>query len=183
MDPADLLARAAAGEESAWREVVSRYQALVHSIVRAHRIAPSDGEDLFQEVFLRLHRHALRIEDPRALARWVAVTTRNLCLDHLSRAKRERATSEADEARDPTPAVDLVIERVQRTQEVREALATLPESCQELLRLLYYEMDEPDYRRAAERLGRPIGSIGPTRGRCLSRLLEALLARRSRDET
>jgi DNA-directed RNA polymerase specialized sigma24 family protein len=60
---------------------------------------------------------------------------------------------------------------------VREALATLSERCQALLQALYYEQEEPDYRRVAEQLGMPLGSVGPTRGRCLERLLEALDSR------
>jgi len=173
-DHEGLLARAAAGEESAWRDLVARYQALVHSVVRAHRIGAADGEDLFQEVFLRLHRHAHRIQDPRALTRWVAVTTRHLCLDHIARHRRERLDAEPPEMEDPAPDLQATLERLELAQEMREAIAGLSARCQELLKALYYETDSPDYRRVAERLRMPVGSIGPTRGRCLERLLEAL---------
>ncbi|HET9328248.1 MAG TPA: sigma-70 family RNA polymerase sigma factor [Candidatus Eisenbacteria bacterium] len=173
-----LLARAVAGEESAWRDLVARYQALVHSVIRAHRIAASDGEDLFQETFLRLHRHAGRIEDPRALTRWLMVTARHLCLDHLARRRRESLTAEPPDLPDPGPELEAVLERMERAQEVREALATLSPRCRELLRALYYEREEPDYRQVAGQLGMPVGSVGPTRMRCLERLLEALDSRR-----
>jgi RNA polymerase sigma factor (sigma-70 family) len=176
----ELLARAAAGEESAWRDLVARYQALVHSVIHAHRIGDADGEDLFQETFLRLHRHAHRIQDPRALTRWIMVTTRHLCLDHLARRGRESVEADPPEIVDPRPDLEEVIERLERAQEVREALATLSERCQTLLKALYYEQDEPDYRRVAEGLGMPVGSVGPTRGRCLERLLEALDSKRRR---
>src|SRR5262245_43939965 len=182
-DPAGLLARAASGEEAAGREVVARYQALVHAVIRAHRIAAPDGEDLFQEVFLRLHRHALRIQDPGALAGWVAVTTRNLCLDHLARRRRLAELEDSPEPEDPAPGIESELERHGRAQQVREALEELSPACRELLFVLYYEMDEPDYRRAADRLGRPVGSIGPTRQRCLARLLEVLERRRIPDES
>jgi RNA polymerase sigma factor (sigma-70 family) len=177
-DSEGLLARAVAGEESAWRDLVARYQALVHSVIRAHRIPTADGEDLFQETFLRLHRHAHRIEDPRALTRWLMVTARNLCLDHLARRWREALEADPPDIPDPRPSLDVALERLERAQEVREALGSLSERCQALLKALYYEREEPDYRRVADQLGMPVGSVGPTRGRCLERLLEALDSRR-----
>jgi len=179
----ELLARAAAGEESAWRDLVARYQALVHSVIHAHRIHGADGEDLFQETFLRLHRHAHRIQDPRALTRWIMVTTRHLCLDHLSRRWRETTEAHPPDLPDPRPDLEVALERLERAQEVREALATLSARCQALLQALYYEQEEPDYRRVAEQLGMPLGSVGPTRGRCLERLLEALDSRRRKGRT
>jgi RNA polymerase sigma factor (sigma-70 family) len=178
-DPAGLLARAVAGEEAAWREVIARYQALVYSVVRAHRLGDAEGEDVFQEVFLRLHRHAHRIHEPAALTRWVMVTARHLCLDVLARRRRERGTPESEEVSDPAPGIEATLERLELAQSVREALATLSPRCRELLTALYYEGDRPDYQLAAERMGMPIGSVGPTRIRCLERLLEALEARRA----
>jgi len=173
--PEELLARASAGDEAAWRQLVARYQALVYQVIRAHRIPPEEGEDLFQEVFLRLHRHAGRIRDAAALTRWVAVTTRNLCLDGLARKKRERGRPDplANQS-DPAPVPEDLFHRSEEAQHVREALETLSERCRELLRILYYESDAPDYRLAADRLGMPLGSVGPTRQRCLERLLGAL---------
>jgi len=67
-----------------------------------------------------------------------------------------------------------MLERVELAQEMRDALGALSARCQELLKALYYEMDSPDYRRIAAKLRMPVGSIGPTRGRCLARLLDAL---------
>jgi len=177
IEPRELLARASAGDEAAWRELVARYQALVFQVIRAHRIEAQAGEDLFQEVFLRLHRHAHRIQDPDALTRWIAVTARNVCLDYLERLARERGRPIDADAPDPSPGADDVLDRSEEAQQVREALAGLPDRCRELLHILYFETDEPDYRRAAERLGMPLGSVGPTRQRCLERLLDLLAQR------
>ncbi|MGH7724354.1 MAG: RNA polymerase sigma factor [Candidatus Eiseniibacteriota bacterium] len=173
-DSREVLARAISGDESAWREIVARYQALVFHVIRAHRIEAQDGEDLFQEAFLRLHRHGHRIEDSAALTRWLAVTTRHLCLDHLARRSRESGNPEVRDEPDPGPGPGEELERSLEAQRVREALATLSERCRTLLGVLYYELDEPDYRRAAEKLGMPVGSVGPTRLRCLAKLLAAL---------
>jgi RNA polymerase sigma factor (sigma-70 family) len=106
------------------------------------------------------------------------VTARHLCLDHLGRRWRETLAADPPDTPDSRPGLDVALERLERAQEVREALGSLSERCQSLLKALYYERDEPDYRRVAEQLGMPVGSVGPTRGRCLERLLEALDSRR-----
>jgi len=179
IDPGELLARARAGDEGAWRQLVDRYQALVFRVVRSHRIPGAEGEDLFQETFLRLHRHAPGIADPGALARWLAVTARNLCLDYLARRRREVLVADVPESTDPAPSPVDLIARAEEAQAVREALDALSVPCRELLRALYFDADEPDYRAVAKRLGRPVGSIGPTRARCLARLLQAIEERRA----
>ena len=177
-----MLERASAGDEAAWRDIVRRYQRLVYATIRHFRVAPSDAEDIFQESFLRLHTHAARLQDGRALARWLIVTTRHLCLDHLA---RERASAKLAAGLDPPlqPDAELdVLVRLERAQEVREALEELPERCRDLLRLLYFEPGRPEYEKVASTLKIPIGSIGPTRGRCLEQLLRRLRANRARDE-
>jgi RNA polymerase sigma factor (sigma-70 family) len=113
------------------------------------------------------------------MARWLIVTTRHLCLDHYSRARALARAGSLVEAPAVPSEADLM-ERLEMVQEVREALEGLPARCREVLWTLYFEQDVPDYRAASERLGMPVGSIGPTRGRCLQRLLRRLrLARAS----
>ena len=179
IESGELLARARAGDEAAWREIVSRYQSLVFHVIRSHRIPDGEGEDLFQETFLRLHRHAIGIADPGALARWLSVTARNLCLDHLARRRREVLVADVPDNADPAPPAVEALERLEQAQIVREAVDGLSPRCRSLLAALYFDSDEPDYRAVAERLDMPIGSIGPTRARCLARLLESLEARRA----
>lgn len=170
----DLLRRASAGDESAWREIVAHFQRLVYATIRSFRIAPSDAEDLFQETFLRLHRHATGLRDSRALTRWLIVTARNLCIDHLERTHaRTHVTLESQTlALDPAPLADMI--HFERAQIVREAIGELPERCRDLLWMLYFEQDGPDYEAAARALGMPLGSVGPTRMRCLEELLRIL---------
>jgi RNA polymerase sigma factor (sigma-70 family) len=175
----EVLARAVGGDEAAWRELVARYQRLVYATIWAFRIPAPDAEDVFQETFLRLHRHALRLNEPRALTRWIIVTTRHLCLDHLAQQRsRERLVA----AYEPEVAAEQeIVLYVERAQEVRDAFAELQPRCRELLGLLYFEQERPDYRAAAERLNMPIGSVGPTRARCLEQLLRRLRLRQARE--
>src|SRR6185436_16813247 len=100
-DAAELLEREARGDEAAWREIVARYQRLVYATVRGFRLEPDDAEDVFQETFLRLHRHAGRLRNPNGLARWLVQTTHRLCLDHLQRRRVRGETTLTDQLRDP----------------------------------------------------------------------------------
>jgi len=173
-DAAELLERAARGDEAAWREIVARYQRLVYATVRGFRLEPDDAEDVFQETFLRLHRHAGRLRNPNGLARWLVQTTHRLCLDHLQRRRVRGETTLTDQLRDPALDVSEHHERLQRAQHVREALAELPPRCRALLDQLYFQPERLDYREIGRRLDMPVGSIGPTRARCLEALMGRL---------
>ena len=175
--PSELLQRAAAGDDVAWHAIVQQYQRLVHATIRSFRLDATDSEDLFQETFLRLYRHAPRLRDGRALTRWLIVTTRNLCLDHIARAGRLRheELDPEEESRDPLPIADLI--HLERAQAVREEIHELSARCRDLLWLLYFEHQKPDYRAAAAKFGMPLGSVGPTRIRCLEELLRRLKKR------
>jgi RNA polymerase sigma factor (sigma-70 family) len=173
----DVLRRASEGDDAAWREIVSHYQRLVYATIRSFRVPSEDAEDLFQETFLRLHRHAAGLRDTRALTRWLVVTARHLCLDHLERA-RVRGQSEhaqPSSVMEGTPLTDFLL--LERAQWVREAILELPPRCRDLLWMLYFEQETPDYEAAARAFGMPLGSVGPTRMRCLEQLLRLLRRR------
>jgi len=174
VDTGDLLARAARGDDDAWREIVARYQRLVYATVWGFRLAPEDAEDVFQETFLRLHRHAARLRNPAGLARWIALTARRLCLDHLERRRVRGEIQMADDYIDPAPEASEQLERLERAQAIREALALLSPRCRVLLEHLYFRAEPLSYRDIARVLDMPVGSIGPTRARCLESLLRKL---------
>jgi RNA polymerase sigma factor (sigma-70 family) len=175
--PSELLQRAASGDEAAWHALVQQYQRLIHATIRSFRLDATDAEDLFQETFLRLHRHAPRLRDGRALTRWLIVTTRNLCLDHLARTGRARhePLDPDEESPEPLPIADLI--HLERAQIVREEVHELSARCRDLLWLLYFEQEKPDYHAAAAQFGMPVGSVGPNRIRCLEELLRRLRKR------
>jgi len=173
----DLLRRASEGDDAAWREVVSHYQRLVYATIRSFRVTPGDAEDLFQETFLRLHRHASGLRDSRALTRWLVVTARHLCLDHLERTKVRSQVETTPEpgSSEETPLSEILL--LERAQWIREGIRELPPRCRDLLWMLYFEQESPDYEAAARAFGMPVGSIGPTRMRCLEHLLRILRTR------
>jgi len=171
--PPDLLRRASAGDDAAWREIVAQYQRLVHATIRSFRIS-SEAEDIFQESFLRLYNNLPGLRDSQAMTRWLIVTTRNLCIDHLKRCRKRSQVSLGFQALvvEPAPLTNMI--QLERAQMVREAIKELPPRCRDLLWTLYFEQDGPNYRSAAQMFGIPIGSVGPTRMRCLEELLRVL---------
>jgi RNA polymerase sigma factor (sigma-70 family) len=167
---ADLLGLAAQGNECAWSELVDRYGQLVWSVVRGYRLDAASAADVTQTVWLRLVEHCDRIRDPERLPGWLARTAQNEALRVLRQQQRVRPTELYDDIVDEAAsAYDERLIADERQRAVLHALAELPDGCQELLRLL--ATDPPlDYSTIADLLGRPIGSIGPTRQRCLGKL-------------
>jgi RNA polymerase sigma factor (sigma-70 family) len=165
--------QAAAGDRRAWERLVDQYSRLIWAMTRDFRLAESDAADVVQATWLRLLEHINRIEYPDRIGAWLATTARHECLRHLAAGKKvmlmhdEEAT--LSDAVSHQADVDERLLADERAQEVREALTTLPGRWQQLLELLM--ADPPaSYAEISDQLGLPVGSIGPTRGRCLERL-------------
>lgn len=174
-DASDLLARAATGEREAWDELVDRYSRLVWSVVRSFRLDSAAAADVTQTVWLRLVEHAGRIEEPERLPGWLATTARNEAL-RVSRLSRRHVAlpDDADPPDRAAPSPEEQVMEADLSERVAGAFVHLDDGCRQLLRLL--TLDPPlDYATISAIIGRPVGSIGPTRGRCLDRL-RALLA-------
>jgi len=170
-DTASLVEAAAAGEAQAWQELIDRYAVLIRSVCRAHRLCEADGEDVAQLTWLRAVEHIGRLRDPERFGAWVGTTARRECLRVLQ--GRKRVVPTCDEVRNPLFAAHVDEEEIELAAErraaVREALTVLPAKQRTLLRLLHSER-ETSYDDISSKLGMPIGSIGPTRGRALERL-------------
>ena len=172
---ADLVARAAGSDESAWNELVDRFAPLVWSICVRYQLSRADIEDVGQTVWLRLVEHLGKLREPAALPGWLATTTHRECLRVVTAAqKSERLGTRLDEALqfvDDT-AIDQEILIAERNAALRAAFAELPPRCRQLLRML---MADPAYSYAeiSATLHIPVGSIGPQRARCLERLRQS----------
>jgi RNA polymerase sigma factor (sigma-70 family) len=170
----DLVMRARDGDQQAWDAIVERYAPLVWSICRRYRLAGADAEDVGQAVWLSLVDHIGQIRDPAALPGWLATTTGREC-GRLVRAAR-RTCPPGGQVLDPgdipdeqAVLADDELLRLERHAALREALADLPSACQQLIALLTLDPPLP-YAQISARLGIPVGSIGPTRSRCLAKL-------------
>jgi len=171
--PGELVARAARSDETAWRALVERFSGLVWSITRTQGLAGTDAADVSQTVWLRLVDHLDRLREPEKVGAWLAVTTRHECI-RVSRLRQRcvpSAESEMFDAVDPSVDEEPVdsTSTQRRDAALREVIATLPERSQALLRMLTADPPVP-YGEVAAALDIPIGSIGPTRQRCLRAL-------------
>jgi RNA polymerase sigma factor (sigma-70 family) len=171
---AELLTAAERGSQEAWNALVDRYGRLVWSVVRGFRFDAATAADVSQTVWLRLVEHCGRIRDPERLASWLATTARNESIRASRRLSRAVPTEFSLEvADDGAPSLD---ERLLDDEQLREVLAAfeqVSEKCRDLLRLL--TADPPlEYDDVSIMLEMPIGSIGPTRARCLDRMRRLL---------
>ena len=168
----ELVGAAAEGDQRAWQGLVERFSGLVWSVARAHGLSEADAADVAQTAWLRLVEHLHRIRDAQRVGAWLAATTRHEALRVLRVAGRQLPVGDDVELETSDP-VQVTPESLALASEQRRilwhAFAALPPSCQRLLRVLMAD-PPPSYQEAAAALDMPIGSIGPTRGRCLDRL-------------
>jgi RNA polymerase sigma factor (sigma-70 family) len=174
-DDSDITAvvrRAGNGDMQAWNLLVDQYGRLIWSITARFKLIESDAADVVQTTWMRLIEHIDRIEQPDRIGSWLASTARNECLRHVAARKRlvlVHEDAEFDGVDYHGPAVDEALLAAERAQVVRDAMAHLPAQWQQLLELLM--ADPPiSYAEISDQLGLPVGSIGPTRGRCLAKL-------------
>lgn len=177
-DVAELVRRAVDGDHWAWERLVDQFARLIWSITVEFKLTESDAADVAQTTWLRLLEHIDRIEHPNRIGSWLAATARNECLRSL--AARKRVVLGHDDAElngsvTHEPEIDERLLADERAQVVRDALSHLPKRWQRLLELLM--ADPPaSYAEISDQLGLPVGSIGPTRGRCLAQLRVLLQA-------
>lgn len=168
------------GDRAAWETLVSRYSRLVWSVPRRYGLAPDDCEDVHQTVFAALIRSLEDVRDRERISSWLITTATRECW-RLRRMAQVRAGIGSTAAMNAPGAVDALEAPAEQSdhvleerQLVREALLRIDERCRNLLTALFSGTGEPRYPEIAQRLGIPIGSIGPTRARCLGKL-ETLL--------
>jgi len=169
---------AAEGDRHAWERLIDQFARLIWSITVEFKLSESDASDVAQTTWLRLLQNINRIEHPDRVGSWLAATARNECLRSLAAHKRVvlgHDDAELDGAVAHGPEIDERLLADERAQVVRDALSRLPRRWQRLLEMLMADPPVP-YADISHELGLPVGSIGPTRGRCLARLRVLLQA-------
>ena len=176
---AELIDACRRGDDAAWATLVERHAGLVRSIPRRYRFSDADADDVVQATFLALHRSIGRIDDGQALPKWLMTTAhRESWLIGRDRNVSLDLTGDFHDIHHPhEDVVSLGEERAL----IRRAMENLGGRCRELLERLYAP-DRPPYDVLAQDLDMPIGSIGPTRARCLDKLRGLAEALGLRDE-
>ena len=168
-----LITRARGGDQGAWYDLIERYSPLVWSICSSYRLSRSDIDDVAQGVWVLLVERLGQIREPAALPGWLATTTHRECLRTMRGTRNHAYTDIGPDAQDTFGVPETLIEEqvimAERDAALRAAFADLPPGCQRLLALLI--SDPPvAYAQISAALDMPIGSIGPSRIRCLQRL-------------
>ena len=173
-----LVIRCREGDPRAWEMLVRRYQRLVYAIARRAGLDPQAGADVFQTVFLRLLQHLPGIADPSRLQAWIVTTAKREAWLQRRRADRtvsmtvtevEGADEELWEVADSATGPEETVAHWQQLAQVQLGLERLDLRCRNLLQALFAD-ESASYDEVIQRLGMPIGSIGPTRARCLAKL-------------
>jgi RNA polymerase sigma factor (sigma-70 family) len=172
VDIAALVVAAGRGDQNAWDVLVARFTRLLWSIARGYRLDDATAADAVQTTWLRLVDNLDKISEPEAIGGWLATRMRRECLHVLRRSARE-IPSTTNGWLDEEPArlreLDARLLDDERDRALWRAMGMLKERCQRLLRVLM-AAPAPSYDEVSAALGMPIGSIGPTRQRCLRHL-------------
>ena len=177
----ELFERCRHGDAGAWQRLVQRYARLVHSVPVRYGLAPSEVDDIGQEVFLALAQQLHQIADPESLPAWLLTTARRASWRTMQKRKQEQPLSAVDLTEAaveeklqpisaPVPSMADLLQGWQQQEALTQGMATLGERCRELITLLFLDQREPSYDDISAELGLPKGSIGPTRNRCLQQL-------------
>ena len=169
----DLVTRATYGDQQAWDALIERYAPLIWSICRRYRLEDADAHDVSQTVWLRLLSQLNKVREPAALPGWLATTTRRECGKVQRAALRSQAFDHVLDAEHSsghqTGMADHELLAAERHAALREAFARLPPCCKRLITMLLEDPPAP-YAQISAKLGIPVGSIGPSRSRCLDKL-------------
>ncbi|MGD0214113.1 MAG: sigma-70 family RNA polymerase sigma factor [Terriglobales bacterium] len=175
-----LIGRCLNGDQESWSALIDKYKNLIYSIpikLGMHQ----DAADIFQSVCVDLLSELPNLREHRALPKWLMQTCYHKCL-RCQRAA-ERMVALAPESSDPEvmlPAAsdddlpEYILVQLEQEQILRDAISGLPKKCEQMVRLLFFEIPPRPYEDIAEQLGMATGSIGAIRGRCLAQLKKQL---------
>jgi RNA polymerase sigma factor (sigma-70 family) len=180
LDSATLVANCRAGDAASWRALVQRYERLVYAIVRRAGLDEHTAADVFQVVFARLLEHLPGLKQPDRLQAWIVTTAKREALRERQRSSRTVSLTRPadadgdapeDSIADESPLAEQALDDLQQLDRVRRGLDRLDARCRELLLMIFSDEDERlPYEEVSRRLSMPVGSIGPTRARCLQKL-------------
>ena len=172
---ADLLDAARGGSEDALGQITAELSPVLWHVARAAGLGADDAEDVVQTVWERLLSHLADIRVPQALVSWLVVTAKHEAWRMRSHGRRQLPADQEwlTELPDHTVGTEQQIVLDEQQRALWRAVGKLSAQCQELLRIVAF-VPRPDYQAVSAALGMPVGSIGPTRGRCLEKIRNLL---------
>lgn len=177
----ELIAECRNENPAAWEELVRRYRRLIFTIPRRAGLNEDDSADIFQQVFSLLIQNLHRIKQPSQIQAWLVTTARRETIHFLKKQKRQLISNNDEENEsevlyvpDKNLLADEVLLNLEAQNKVRNAVESIDEKCRKLLEMLFYWQNPPPYSEIADKLGISEGSIGPTRARCLEKVLKKI---------
>ena len=172
---ADLLDAARGGSEDALGQITAELTPMLWQVARSAGLGTDDAEDVVQTVWERLLSHLADIRVPQALVSWLVVTAKHEAWRMRSHGRRQLPADQEwlTELPDHTVGTEQQIVLDEQQRALWRAVGKLSAQCQELLRIVAF-VPRPDYQAVSAALGMPVGSIGPTRGRCLEKIRNLL---------
>jgi len=166
------------GDARAWERLVDRYERLVFSIPLNYGLSREDAADIAQLTFTILIQTLDTPTEIERLGPWLATVTRRHTWRLMDRGRREGTGGREDLAGSAALVGERDVDSVEHwelTEWLHDGLSRVSDSCRELLQALYFDQEGSSYAEVAGRLGRPVGSIGPTRARCLESMRKEML--------
>jgi RNA polymerase sigma factor (sigma-70 family) len=164
----DLIERCIKGDQTAWRDLVLRYERLVYSVALTFCPQEDDAVDVFQQVWMELYQQLPDLRHVDALPAWLFTVTRRQALKLVAHGRGSETLDEN------IPDTNQQLAHIESEHAIERALEQVGDRCRHLIDLLYFSVDEPSYAEIAEKLRMPVASIGPTRARCLDKLRKLL---------
>lgn len=172
----ELIAGCRAGDGAGWKAVVARFGNLVYSVCRSTGLSEADASDITQQTFCILHDSLDRLHTDTRLGPWLATVARRHSWRVRARQKREAVEAPDELAQRFEASSKEVGESAawEQLEWLHHGLSLIDERCRELLTELYLRPEPATYEAVAQRLDIAVGSIGPTRARCLEKLRQLL---------
>jgi RNA polymerase sigma factor (sigma-70 family) len=167
-----------AGQPAAWQQFMKEQGRVILAVGRRVGLDANDREELFQNTCLIAYRSIEQLRDASRLSSWVYSIAYRTGIE-LARKRKQLGgpdDPELERLASTEPSPEQILERIETSRNVRQSLDKIGDTCRDLLDLLYLHPEEPSYEEISRRLSMPIGSIGPTRARCLEKLRKALTA-------
>jgi len=171
---AELWESICAGDDTAWKQLVDRYKALVYSVCTYTGLTMTEAADVFQDTWLQLFKHHQTLQDPSRISSWLVTTARREAVRVRKRNARLTAPVDAD-APDLSDLPDEQLEHVELQAHLEIALNEIDQPCRKILHAFFFAPEEHSYDEIAKALGYSPNTLGAKRRRCLERLKRVLI--------
>lgn len=173
-DP-DLIQACLDGQEEAWTALVERYSRLIYTIPLRFGMHKQVADEIFQETCLIMLEKLDTLQDRERLSSWIITVARRACIQRWRRNDRVQLVEIHETHSVSHTDLDVGMVQIEQQHIIERAMARLNPRCQELLTALFFDHPPKTYEEITEQMNIALGSIGPTRSRCLKKLREEIL--------